>query len=211
MNKITIWIFIILITLGVLFVFGGSSTKISIEPPFEAGVLHPLDNTKGNQEAKVVLMEYSDFQCPACRSYYPILKQLSTEFSDSVLFIYRHFPLLSIHPNAEFASRASESARKQGKFWEMHDLLYEKQNEWARTANVLETFESYATLLLLDTDQFKTDFSSQDVVDFVRAQRIHATGIGLQGTPSFFLNGRQIQNPQSYEEFKKIILEELNK
>lgn len=182
-----------------------------MDVPFEVGVLHPLDNTKGNLEASVVVMEYSDFQCPACRSYYPMVKQLTTEFEDRAIFVFRHFPLLSIHPNAEFAARAAEAAGEQGKFWEMHDILYEKQNEWARVANVTPLFESYATLLALDLEKFKTDFSSDAVKDFVRAQRVHAVQAGLQGTPSFFVDGEQIRNPGSYDEFRNIILEALNK
>jgi protein-disulfide isomerase len=209
MNKTFIWIGLILIVAFLLMMSGRGGPKMDI--PFEVGVLHPLDNTKGNLEASVVVMEYSDFQCPACRSYYPMVRQLITEFEDRAIFVFRHFPLLSIHPNAEFAARAAEAAGQQDRFWEMHDILYEKQNEWARVANVTPLFESYATLLALDLEKFKTDFSSDTVKDFVRAQRIHAVQSGLQGTPSFFVDGEQIRNPGSYDEFRSIILQALNK
>ncbi len=209
MNKTFIWIGLVVIVVILLMISSRGGPKMDV--PFEVGVLHPLDNTKGNLEASVVVMEYSDFQCPACRSYYPMVKQLTTEFEDRAIFVFRHFPLLSIHPNAEFAARAAEAAGEQGKFWEMHDILYEKQNEWARVANVTPLFESYATLLALDLEKFKTDFSSDAVKDFVRAQRVHAVQAGLQGTPSFFVDGEQIRNPGSYDEFRNIILEALNK
>lgn len=204
MNKTFVWIGIVLIAIvGLLFLGRGGTS--GIEPPFEVGVLHPLDHTKGNASSTVVLMEYSDFQCPACRSYYPIMREIMTEFGDRVLFVYRNFPLISIHFNAEFAARAAEAASKQGKFWEMHDLLFEKQNEWANVANPSPMFESYATLLGLDIAQFQADFVSDQVKDFVRAQRVHAVQSGLQGTPSFFLNGEQIQNPSSVDEFKNAV------
>ena len=95
---------------------------------FEAG---EEDRVKGNEEAGVVLIEYSDFQCPACGSYYPIVKALSEEFPEELLIVYRHYPLTNIHPNAFSAAKASEAAANQGKFWEMHDMLFERQAEWA--------------------------------------------------------------------------------
>lgn len=204
MSKTFIWIAIIVVVIGGL-IFLGEGGGSKIEPALEVGVVHPLDHIKGNASSTVVLMEYSDFQCPACRSYYPIMREITTEFGDKALFIYRHFPLISIHFNAEFAARASEAASKQGKFWEMHDLLFEKQNEWANAADPSPMFESYATLIGLNIDQFKLDFKSPEVRDFVRAQRTHAVQSGLQGTPSFFINGKQIQNPNSVDEFKTII------
>lgn len=185
--------------------------RVNIEPPFEKGVLHPLDNVKGNKDAKVVLMEYSDFQCPACKSYYPIIRQLVTEFGGEIAFVYRHFPLTSIHPNAEFAARAAEAAGKQGKFWEMHDLLFEKQGEWASSNDIVKIFADYAILLTLDKEKFDTDWRSKEIKNLVSAQRVHAVKSGLSGTPSFFLNGEQIQNPASLDEFRNIIKQALAK
>lgn len=203
MNKTLIWIgFAVVAVLALLFI--GNPTP-TLDPELSVSTVHPQDNIKGNREAKVALIEYSDLQCPACRTYYPLMRQLMTEFGDRVAFVYRHFPLTSIHYNAEFAARAAEAAGKQGKFWEMHDVLFEKQNEWSNVANVTPMFESYAELVGISTDQFKTDFASKEVRDFVRAQRAHALKAGLQGTPSFFINGEQINNPSSIDEFRKII------
>jgi len=211
-----IWIIIVLAVLGGLyFLFSQGGTKI--EPAFEVGVLHPLDNIKGlpaqagNASSTIVLMEYSDFQCPACRTYYPVVRQIMQEFGDKITLVYRHFPLTGIHANAEFAARAAEAASKQGKFWEMHDLLFEKQNEWSSSANVSEIFESYAKLLDLNIEQFRSDWKSEGVKNFVSAQRMHALKSGLQGTPSFFINGKQIQNPSSVDDFRKVITEALAK
>ena len=202
-----IWIGGIVIVLIALMFWGVKSTDI--KPPFELGVIHPLDNIKGKIDSKIVVMEYSDFECSACKTYYPIMRELTAEFGDRVAFVYRHFPLIGLHTNAEFAARAAEAAKKQGKFWEMHDLLFEKQNEWAKEANIGLMFESYAKLLGISVEQFKTDFASKEVKDFVKAQRIHAIKSGLQGTPTFFVNGKQIQNPTSVEAFRVIIKDAL--
>ena len=208
MKKI-LWIVITLLVLvGLYFLF--SSGAPNIEPKLEAGILHPLDNVKGNREAKVVLMEYSDFECPACRSYYLVVRQIMEEYGDRVAFVYRHFPLTGIHANAEFAARAAEAAGKQGKFWEMHDLLFEKQSEWSKSAKAPEMFESYAKLLDLNVEQFVIDWKSKEVKNFVSAQRVHSLKSGLQGTPTFFINGKQIQNPDSVEQFRKIISEAIS-
>ena len=150
-------------------------------------------------------MEYSDFQCPACRAYYLVVREVMAEFGSQVALVYRHFPLINIHPNAELAARAAEAAGQQGKFWEMHDLLFEKQNEWSGVANIAPLFESYATLLDISVEQFKTDFVSNDVKALVRAEREHSIKSRLQGTPTFFINGKQIQNPASVLEFKDIV------
>lgn len=90
------------------------------------------DQVKGKENASVTLIEYADFQCPACASYAPVVEQLEENYGDRVRFVFRHFPLISIHKNAYAASVATEAAGAQGKFWEMHDLLFERQSEWSR-------------------------------------------------------------------------------
>ncbi len=209
MKKIT-WIAItVLLIIGLVYLFksgGGSSAGA-----FVAGELSPLDNAKGNLEAKVVVMEYSDFQCPACRVYYPVMRQLMQEFGGDAVFVYRHFPLTQIHPNAEFAARAAEAAKLQGKFWEMHDLLFEKQNEWAEANDIEALFVSYAKLIGLDQEKFKTDWRSKEVKDFVTSQKNHALSSGLQGTPTFFVGGEKVTNPRSADEFRGLIIKALGK
>lgn len=203
--KIIYWILGIaaIVGCGYLLFVGGSAPTLS--PPMQEGVIHPLDHVKGNATSTVLIVEYSDFQCPACKAYYPVIRQIVAEYGDRIALVYRHFPLVTIHMNAEFAARASEAANKQGKFWEMHDMLFEKQNEWSEAVDPIKYFESYASLIGISVDQFKTDFASKDVRDLVKAERLHGLQIGLQGTPTFFVNGVQIQNPQSFEEFKDII------
>lgn len=208
--KIFIWTGIIVVALVVLLFWSVKSTS-SINPPLELGAIHSLDHVKGNASSTVVVMEYSDFECPACRIYYAVIKELAVEFGDDVAFVYRHFPLIGIHANAEFAARAAEAAGKQDKFWEMHDLLFEKQGEWSGSADFRQFFQSYATLLGISVEQFEADFVSSEVKDFVKAQRIHAIKSGLQGTPTFFINGQKIENPNSVEAFRTLIKEALQK
>lgn len=206
--KTFIWVGGIVVVLTAL-MFWGVTSSSKIKPPFEVGQVHPLDNVKGNASSTVAIIEYSDFECPACRTYYTVVKELAVEFGSEVAFVYRHFPLVGLHANAEFAARAAEAAGKQGKFWEMHDLLFEKQGEWSKSANIMPLFQSYANLLGISVDQFEIDFYSKEVKDFVKAQRVHALKSGLQGTPTFFVNGKMIQNPNSVEAFRAIIKEAL--
>ena len=163
------------------------------------------DHVKGNASSTVILIEYSDFQCPACRTYYPILLELAQTYGDRIAFVYRHYPLKSIHVNADPAAWASEAAGNQGKFWEMHNLLFEKQEEWAKASDLKTTFGEYATLLGLDKQKFLTDLDSSQAKNFVNDQRQSAIKNGFNSTPTFILNGQKIENPPSLEAFKLLL------
>ena len=165
------------------------------------------DWIKGNKEAKIVITEYSDFQCPACASYYEIVKQIHKEFGDKLAIVYRHFPLRQIHANAEIAALSAEAAGKQGKFWEMHDMIFENQKKWEGEKNAGEIFIKYGEDLGLNIEKFKQDLDSKEVKDKVEADYQSGIKAGVNHTPTFFLNGAEIQNPRSYEEFKNIINE----
>ncbi len=167
----------------------------------------------GPKDSKATLVEYSDFQCPACGAYHPIIKQLIKELGDKMLFVYRYFPLRQIHKNAEISARAGEAAGKQGKFWEMHDMLFENQNKWADLSDsaVRDVFTQYATALKLNLDQFKKDLDSNATLDKINADYSGGTQSGVDSTPTFFLNGEKILNaPQTVEDFKKLIETRLN-
>lgn len=167
------------------------------------------DMTFGNPQAKVVLTEYADFQCPGCGAYYPIVKQLTSDYKDKLYFVYRFFPLESIHQNALVASEAGFAASKQGKFWEMHDLLFAHQTEWATLPDPTNNFLSYAQQAGLNVDQFKKDFDDPATGKYIKAQEQAALDLGLPGTPSFFINGKQIQAPGSLDTFKQLIDQQL--
>ena len=169
------------------------------------------DWVEGPKNAKVTLIEYSDFECPACKYYSSQVKQLVADFGDKIDFVYRYFPLEQIHKYAFLAAQAAEAAGRQGKFWEMHDILFSNQEAWANSDNAQVIFISYAADLKLNVAKFTTDLNSQDVIDRVKKSEANALSLNLQGTPTFFLNGRQFSNPASYNDFKKLIESELAK
>lgn len=188
----------------------------SSQNPSPATTKQPLkltsdDWVKGNKESKAVLVEYSDFQCPACGAYYPVVKQLGQEFSDQMVLVYRHFPLRAIHANADLAAGSAEAAGRQGKFWEMHDLLFENQTDWSNQSATKETFLKYAQTLNLDIEKFKSDLDSPQVKDKLDRDLQSGLKFGVNATPTFFLNNQKIQNPRSFEEFKSIIQQEITK
>lgn len=160
------------------------------------------DSTK----AKSVLIEYGDFQCPSCGVYYSVVKQLETDLGDDVAVVFRHFPLTAIHPNAQLAAQAAEAAGVQGKFFEMHDMLFTEQKVWSNESNAAEIFVGYAQKLGLNVDQFKTDLYSSAVKDKIAASVKDGGTLGLRGTPSFFLNGKELPQAKSYAEFKQSIV-----
>lgn len=163
-------------------------------------------NLMGAGNKGVVLVEYGDFQCPACAAYFPIIKQLKSDFGDDITFQFRHFPLVSIHQNAMAAHRAAEAAAKQDKFWEMHDLLYERQNVWVNTPNPTAIFEVYAAELGLDMEQYLQDYSSSLVNDIINADVRSAQALGATSTPTFVLNDERLAElPNSYDDFKSLI------
>jgi protein-disulfide isomerase len=147
---------------------------------------------KGNLDSELVLVEYSDFQCPACKAAAPDIQNLVDQFADSFKLEYRHYPLRSIHPNAQIAAQSAEAAAIQGKFWEMHDMLFDKQSEWGQSFNPKRYFQEYALALDLNKDQFMYDLESDIVKDKVNQNFDEAQSLNLPGTPSFVLNGESI-------------------
>ncbi len=164
---------------------------------------------KGNPEASITLVEYSDFQCPACKNYAPLVKRLSEELPDDLRIVYRQYPLTSIHKNAFASAKASEAAGKQGKFWEMHDLLFENQDSWSADSSPEDKFEGYASEIGLEIEQFKADYDSDEAKDAVNEDIATANRLGLSSTPSFTLNDRKIESPKSYDAFKGLIEDEI--
>lgn len=173
--------------------------------------INASDIIKGNDTAKYTLLEYSDFQCPACATYQPLVKKLSEEFPNDLKIIFRNFPLSEIHPNANISAYAAQAASTQNKFWEMADILFSRQSEWSALENPEEKFISYAQELNLDIEKFKTDMASATVKDKVSKDRISAENNNLNSTPTFFVNGQKITNPTSYNEFKNAIFADQNK
>jgi protein-disulfide isomerase len=166
------------------------------------------DHARGNAAAKVTLIEYGDFECPACGAYEPLIQQLYKKYGDKVQFIFRNFPLYQIHPNAEIAADAAEAAGTMGKYWEMHDLLYTKQTEWSTAANssiVSKYFDSYAQSIGVDTAAFDAAIASTAVKNKVSSDAALGNAAKIDHTPTFFINLTQIVNPTSLAGFETVL------
>jgi protein-disulfide isomerase len=165
--------------------------------------LQANDHVRGNLTSSVVLIEYSDFQCPACKSYEPILSSVYDAYKDKVAFVYRSYPLTQIHEHARAAALAAEAADKQGQFWAYHQLLFDRQNSWSQTTDEQGTFTAYAKELGLNTDQFVSDMQSTAVADRLKQQIDFGNSSNVNGTPTFFLDGKLIQNPRTEQELQQ--------
>lgn len=145
----------------------------------------------GPDNAKVVLTEFGDFQCPACGEVYQSLKvQVLPLVSGKIKFVFKEFPLTNIHKNAAAAALAAEAANAQDKFWPMHDLLYEKQSEWTEAADPLDNFVGYAQTLGLDTSRFRSEVQNKKYQDVITQDVNLGTKLNIPGTPTFFINGQ---------------------
>ncbi len=175
--------------------------------------LSESDHIVGSKESKIILIEYSDFQCPACKQFSDVVKAVVSEFQSHIAFAYRYFPLRKIHKNSGISAQAAEAAGLQGKFWEMHDVLFEKQEQWAAMpeSQAIEAFKGYAKDIGLDEQKFEKDLSSSNVIEKVAADEKSANKAKVGHTPTFFLNGKEINNPKSLDEFRKVIRDEIEK
>jgi protein-disulfide isomerase len=163
------------------------------------------DHHLGNTNATVTLVEFGDYECPHCGHAHPLIKKLIKEMGQNVHFVFRNFPLKEIHPHAYMAALAAEAAAKQNKFWEMHYLIFENQDKLNK-----EFLMSLAKHLRLDIEQFKKDYESAAVQDKVEADFESGVRSGVNGTPSFYVNGYKILTyDESYESLVDAIRERL--
>lgn len=146
----------------------------------------------GPATAPVTLEEFGDFQCPPCGLLHPVLKTMEKEFGDKLRVIFREYPLVPTHQHALSAARAAEAAGLQGKFWQMHDLIFENQKAWDKAFDARPIFEDYAQKIGLDMAKYRKDVASEIVEQriFQDGKRAHA--LGVQGTPTVFINGREL-------------------
>ncbi|MBP6924202.1 MAG: thioredoxin domain-containing protein [Candidatus Pacebacteria bacterium] len=157
------------------------------------------DHIKGSAEATVTLVEFSDFQCPACASFQPVLEEVMKSYGEKISFEYKHYPL-PIHPYAQQAALAAEAAGQQGKFYEYHDVLFKNQQAWSASVAPGALFQQYAKELGLDMEQFQRHQKSALLRDRVRGDMNEARELGLTGTPTFYLNGEKMEM-DTFEEF----------
>jgi len=217
-NKATMWFiggFLVLVIVGVTAAYmasGGSSaansgqsatTPATTVPAISAG-----DWTEGNKAAKVSVIEYGDYECPACGSWSPIVDQLVKDYGSEIVYSFRNFPLYQIHPDAQISSEAAEAAGLQGKYWEMHELLYKNQAAWSVAdpgTVVSKYFDGYAGQLGLDVKKFDQDINSSAVSNKIQADVAGGNAAQIDHTPTFFVNLTQIPNPTDYNAFKAVI------
>ncbi len=206
MKPSIIWTIVIVIIIGSLF----GVYKLAKAPTSGSlGTISDIsaqDETLGPKDAKITLVEYSDFQCPACGAFFPTVEEINKELEGKILFVYRHFPLPQ-HKNAELAAYASEAAGKQGKFWEMHNEIFKNQSEWSESKEAKNLINKYAESIGLNLEKFGQDIDSAEVKEKVATDSRGGLSARVNSTPTFFLNGEKMSGFKSYEEFKNLVRE----
>jgi protein-disulfide isomerase len=192
---------IVVIALGGIFFIGRHKSTDTSSGTSSVGTAS--NHVVGGNAKNVTLAVYGDFQCPICGQFHPIEKKIIETYKNDIQFRFIHFPLESIHPNARAAARAAEAAGLQGKFFEMHDILYQNQSAWSSASDPFTIFASYAAQLGLNADTFKKDFASETVNGTINADLKDGNGKGVSGTPTYYLNGTKLDNGDisSYEKF----------
>jgi protein-disulfide isomerase len=174
-------VLLIAVVAGVLLYRSRSNSEIAAQPPIETST-----------PSVVTLEEFGDYQCPPCAQLHPALKEIKQQFGPNLNFVFRNLPL-TIHKNALIAAQAAEAARVQNRFWEMHDLLYQNQDAWKDDKNAKARFVKYAGDLGLDTARFEQDLVSEQVRFRLQADLDAAARLGINGTPTILINGRQMK------------------
>lgn len=198
MKSIIIAVVAVVGIIGVAVVLGGDSDVAAGEPS---------NNFYGPETGIITVTEYGDFECPACAQFYPIISQVKEDFEDQIRFEFRHFPLVQIHPNATAAHRAAQAAANQGQFWEMHDILYERQSQWRSNGsgvtqsgtpissnNPTEIFESYAQELGLNMEQYTADASASETLAIINADIDLGKQNDVSSTPTIFIDGVLVED-----------------
>ena len=195
----------IIIGVIVVVLFGGAIWYSNVSAERSNEGVEVISHVKGDPDAVVTLTEYSDFQCPACAGFQPVLSGMLEQYGDQLRFEYKHFPLPArIHPYAFQASVAAEAAGQQGKFFEFHDMLFENQEAWSKASVPTSFFVQYASDLGLDVDLFKTHLGSSVLKERVQADFAEGEKLGVTGTPTFYLNGQKMEI-ESYLDFAQQI------
>jgi protein-disulfide isomerase len=167
-----------------------------LKPP-----INPSDHAQGDPRAPIQLVEYGDYECPFCARADGVVKALQQALGDNLLYVFRNFPVTQVHPHAMRAAQAAEAAGLQDRFWEMHDVLFANQD-----ALEDDDLFAYAQELGLDMERFAADIESDDVVQKVRADFLSGARSGVNGTPTFFVNGERYDGSWEAEPFLAYLL-----
>ena len=175
---------------------------------------------EGLGQDHVTLVEYGDYECPYCGQYFPIVKQVEQQYNNQITFQFRNFPLTSLHPNAFAGARAAEAAALQNKFWQMHDTLYEQNiigqsnpnaSTWINASNPQTFFDQYASQIGLNITKFNQDYTSNQVNETINADMAEGNKLGVDATPTFYLDGKKISVGESTSSFTALINAEIAK
>ncbi len=158
------------------------------------------DHMQGSMDAPLILLEYGDYQCPYCGQAYPIVKQIQSDFGDQLAFVFRNFPLSQMHAHAFHAAEAAEIAADEGKFWEMHDIMFENQDQLDDLG-----LAKMADRIGLDPKQFLVNLESNSKKDKVQSDFMSGVESGVNGTPSFYINGAKYNGSWDYATFSNVL------
>jgi protein-disulfide isomerase len=202
-----------ILTAILVVVVGGMIALFAIaNKPADSGPAPVGDKTKITRDSShkegsgpVQLVEFGDYQCPACGAAYPNVQQLMKDYDGKITFYFRNFPLTSLHPNAMVSAEAAEAAGAQGKYFEMHDLLYQNQKDWSEDADPTSKLVGYAKTLGLDTDKFQKDLSAEQYKSAIQQDMADGTALNINATPTFYLNGTMLTGGFDYASLKKAV------
>lgn len=160
---------------------------------------------QSEEEPSITIVEYSDYQCPACAYFHPMVEKLKDKYGDQINFEMKYFPLNS-HRYAALAARAAQAAKNQDKFKEMHDLLFENQKQWSNSSNPAAIFVNYAEKIGLDVEQFKNELNSAETQKIVMEERNEGRAKGVNSTPTFYIEGEKLNDlPRTFEQFDQVV------
>lgn len=217
-------IFVSLLALGLLALAGCSSgnkpngnkpankpvTQSTVNPSAPTGAQPP--NMLGNPNATVTIEEFADFQCPTCAQIHSVMKEVQAAYGSRIKFIFRSFPLTQIHRNAFDAAVAAESAGRQGKYWDMQNLLFQNQTAWSNSTDPRPVFEGYAQTLGIDVERFKADMAGMETKERVQRDLDRGRALNINSTPTIFINGMSVPFEQmKLQSLREIIDAELAK
>jgi protein-disulfide isomerase len=158
------------------------------------------DNSEGNANARILLVEYGDYECPHCGAAYPIVKELQKHFGKDLFFVFRNFPLAEIHPHALAAAYIAEASAAQGKFWPVHDLIFEHQQSLS-AKNLI----AYAKQAGTNIEQLEKEIHSKEIIEKVELDMEGGLRSGVNGTPTFFVNGKRFEDDYAFETMKNFL------
>ncbi len=206
-NDLKIILGIGIVTIGIIIgaaVFMGGSNSVE-----SSLLVRENSSSIGPALAKVTIVEFSDFQCPACLAGQPTIKKILEEYKGKIRFVYRHFPIPS-HTYGDLAAQVAEAATAQGKFWEMHDKLFENQPKWSESSNPHENFTLYARELQIDIEKFNQDLDKNAYSNIVTQDKNDGNSLLVNATPTFFINKEKVTGVPQHDLLKEIIDSYLN-